>query len=185
MANRKRGEGTVEKEETEFVINYRPHEKQKEFHDSTAKFRAIITGVGFGKSAMGVNEMIRETLEHDNVLNLIFAPTFPMLKNTTMQEFWKFCHQQFIKSHNQTEHRITFINDSQIIYLSGDNERNIDRLRGLNLGAAYGDEIAMSPEYVWKIILGRLRDTQGSLRAWITTTPKGFNWVYDWFVKKK
>lgn len=41
----------------------------------------------------------------------------------------------------KTEHIITFKNNARVIYLNGDNERNIDRLRGLKLGSAYGDEL--------------------------------------------
>lgn len=166
-------------------INYKPHSKQLKFHKSNAKFRAIITGVGFGKSAAGVNEMIKEVITHPGTLNLIFAPTMPMLKSTTMQEFWKFCPREIIKDHNKSEHIIHFINDAKIIYLSGDNERHINRIRGLNLGSAYGDEVSLTLEYIWKIVIARLRDKRGSLRGWITTTPKGFNWIYDWFVDKK
>lgn len=166
-------------------ICFKPHDKQLPFMQSNAKYRAIITGVGFGKTSVGVVEMIRDLLCHPGTLNLIFAPTTPMLKNVTMAEFFKWCPKELIISHNQTEHRIMFANNSQLIYLSGDNERNIDRMRGLNIGAAYGDEIRMSPEYVWKIIIGRLRHQKGSMRAWITTTPAGFNWIYNWFVLKK
>ncbi len=145
----------------------------------------IANNIVVHNSAVGVVEMIRDCIEHPGVMNLIYAPTYPMLKNTTMVEFFKFCPKELIVKHNKSEHLIYLINGSTIIYLSGDNQRNIDRIRGLNLGAAYGDEIALSPSYVWKIIVGRLRDPRGSRRAWLTTTPKGFNWVYDWFVEKK
>ena len=172
-------------QEIKLKIPYSPTEKQRKFHNSKAKFRAAITGVGFGKSAMLVNEVIKEAVTHPGTLNLIFGPTFPMVKNTTMREFWKFCPREIVADHNRTEHLITFRNGSQIIYLSGDNERDIDRLRGLTLGSAAGDEVAICPKYVHDIITARLRDPKGSLRAFYCTTPKGMNWLYELFIEKK
>jgi len=36
---------------------------------------------------------------------------------------------------------------------------------------------------VWDILIGRLRQPGYEYRAWITGTPKGFNWVYEIFVE--
>jgi PBSX family phage terminase large subunit len=115
----------------------------------------------------------------------MFGPTFPMLKNTTLREFFKFCPKEVIYKHNRTDHSIQLINSTEIIYLAGDNEKDIDRARGLTLGAAYLDEVRMSQEYAWEIVLSRLRHQKGSRRAWITTTPKGFDWLYRLFYLKK
>lgn len=163
---------------------YTPHQKQLAFHQSNARFRLICTGVGFGKSAAGVNELIKTALQYKSLYAMI-APTIPMLKNSTLREFFKFCPHELIKDYNRTERKITFINDSEIIGLSGDNERDIDRLRGMNLGGAYGDEIAICPEYMHNILVARLRDVKGPQKIWYTTTPKGFTWLYRIFVEKK
>jgi PBSX family phage terminase large subunit len=168
------------------TIPYSPHAGQKKFHKSKAKYRAIITGVGFGKTAAGVNEMIKDCVEHPGTLNLIFAPTFPLLKNVTMREFWKFCPKEIIHAHNQSDHMVKFVNGSELVYLSGDNTRDIDRLRGLTIGAAYGDEVSLSPHYAWEIIIARLRDPKGSLKLWVSATPKGSgSWLQKLFVLKK
>lgn len=164
-------------------LGYRPHLKQRPFHKNNLKFRGIITGVGFGKSSAGVAEMIRDSMKYPGSFNLIFAPTYRMLQNVTMREFWKFCPPEIIASHNRGEQIITLVNGTEIIYLSGDNERNIDRLRGLTLGSAYLDEVALSPYYVWEVVIARMRHSKGSKRIWITTTPKGRNWVFSLFVK--
>lgn len=165
----------------EIEIPYRPFPAQAKFHDSVARFRAIISGVGFGKSAAGVNEMIMDITEHSDTLSLIFAPTYPMLINTTMREFWKFCPQEIVADHNRGRHMIEFKNGAKIVYLSGDNERDIDRLRGLTLGSAYGDEISLCPYYMWEVIMARIRDPAGSGRVWVTTTPKGYTWLFSLF----
>jgi hypothetical protein len=50
------------------------------------------------------------------------------------------------------------------------------------------DEAAYCTEDSWKVIIGRLRVNGPNgepPRAWITTTPNGQNWVYDWWVVKQ
>jgi phage terminase large subunit len=56
-----------------------------------------------------------------------------------------------------------------------------DRLRGPNLSWGWIEEAAMCKADTWKVLLGRLRVGEG--KAWITTTPRGFNWVYSNFVE--
>jgi len=116
---------------------------------------------------------------------VIVAPTVPMLKNATLREFFKFCPRELIKDYNRTDRRITLITGAEVIGLSGDNERDIDRLRGMNIGGFYGDEIAICPEYMHDILIARLRDTRGPMKGWYTTTPKGFNWLHRLFSEKK
>ena len=163
---------------------YNPHPKQLPFHQSDARFRLICTGVGFGKSAAGVNELIKVALQYKSLYALI-APTIPMLKNSTLREFFKFCPHELIVNYNRTERKIELLGGSEIVGLSGDNERDIDRLRGMNLGGAYGDEIAICPEYMHDILIARLRDQNGPQKIWYTTTPKGFTWLHRLFVLKK
>ncbi len=170
----------------EIEIKYLPHQKQKIFHENKTKFRLICTGIGFGKSAAGVNELLKVALHcKPGCLIAMIGPTLPMLKNTTLREFFKFCPHELIKNHNKSERIITIVNDVDIIYLSGDNDADIERLRGMNLGAFYGDEIVLQPESLHNILTGRLRDPRGPMKGWYTTTPKGFNWMYRLFVEKK
>lgn len=166
-------------------INYFPHSKQQIFHESNKRYRAIISGVGFGKSAAGANELIKEAATHPKTLHLMIGPTFPMVKNTSLRELLKFLPENLIVNHNRSDHIIKLINGSEIIYLSGDNEQDIDRIRGLTLASAWGDEVAICPRYMHEMIIARLRDSNGSRRVWYTTTPKGFTWLYDLFYLKK
>jgi phage terminase large subunit len=53
--------------------------------------------------------------------------------------------------------------------------------RGLSVAWAWVDEGGLCSEELWKVVLGRLR--QSDPQAWITTTPQGFNWLFDFFVE--
>jgi PBSX family phage terminase large subunit len=70
-------------------------------------------------------------------------------------------------------------NDSVIYFRSCDREAD---LRGPNLGWFYIDEAAKVSLNTWKIMVGRIR--REPERGWITTTPKGRNWIWDEFAKK-
>jgi len=164
---------------------YRPHPKQRSFHKSKSKFRLLSTGVGFGKTAAGVTELLKQALKSKPCIYVMVAPTYKMLTQVTIREFLKFCPRELIKDYNRGRQVITLINDVEILGIAGDREDTIDRIRGLSIGGGYGDEIALCPEYMHEILIARLRDANGCLRIWYTTTPKGFNWLHRIFVKKE
>ena len=164
---------------------YVPTPKQLEFHNSTAKFKALITGVGFGKTAAGANELLKTALEYPKSTHLILSPTSKMMNFATLKEFWKWTPREIIASHHKSNNIITLKNGVEILYLTADNERHIDRLRGIEIGSAWADEIRLQPSYIWDVLLTRLRDKHGPLKIFPTTTPFGYNWLYYYFVKKQ
>jgi len=81
-------------------------------------------------------------------------------------------------SYNKSDGEIELYG-TRVLLRSADNP---DRLRGPNLSWAWLDEAAQMRAAVWDIVIGRLR--LGKPKAWVTTTPAGFNWVYQKFVEK-
>lgn len=170
-----RGELTV-------VVKYTPHAKQRVFHDSKSPFRAFVGGVGSGKSLAGVMEVVKYAVEYPGSRGMIVAPSYRMLRDATMDSFFKFCPPELIQEHKKGEKRIIFINGSEIWYRSADDPES---LRGPNIEYFFLDEAAMCKKKTWDILLGRIRGKKGPNRAWVATTPKGFNWVYKLWVQKK
>ena len=168
----------------ELYTGYEPHARQRPFHNSKAKFRALITGVGFGKSASGANELIKTAIEYPKALHLILAPTSKIMQYATLNQFYKFCPKELIKQHLKSKNIFYLKGGARIIYLTADNERHIDRLRGIEIGSYWVDEPRLMPGYIHPILITRLRDKYGPLRGWYTTTPKGFDWNYFLFAKK-
>lgn len=169
--------------EFDITNGYEPHDKQIPFHSSPAKFRAIITGIGFGKSCAGANDILKLALQRPNTTHLIIAPNTKIMVHATLVQFWSFCPKEIVANEVKSENTINLVNGSRIIYLTADNERHIDRLRGIEISSFWADEAALFHYLLWKVILGRLREPNGQLRGTITTTPKGLNWVYYLFVK--
>lgn len=159
------------------IINVSGTDPQLEFWQDTHRYRAFIGGVGSGKTYAGALECIRQNPSRGAVI----APTYRMLMDATLDTVMRIYEQaNLIKEWVKSEMRMTTHNGLDIIFRSGDDP---EKLRGPNLGWFWLDEAAMMPQLVFQIMLGRLRLDPG--RAWLTTTPKGMNWVYDLFGKGK
>ncbi len=148
---------------------------QASFWQDRTRNRAYVGGVGSGKTTAGCIELLRQP---SGTTGLVVAPTYPMLRDATMRTFFELVPPQLIREHNRSENRVELANGSTLLFRSGDHP---DRLRGPNIGFAYLDEAAYLDEDVYKVVVGRLRRRPG--RLWITTTPRGQNWVYRRFVQ--
>jgi len=168
----------------EVVLDYLPHPSQAEFHACKARFKGFIGGIGSGKSLGGNMEAIQYMLENPGSAGVIVAPTFPMLRDATMISFFeKMPRMAYLDSgYSRGDNRLTLKNGSYVFFKSGDDP---ERLRGPNLSWFFVDEAALVSPKVFDILVGRIRDARFPCRGWITTTPKGFNWVYREFVEKK
>lgn len=155
-------------------INVTATGPQYTFLRSTARYRAFIAGVGAGKTYSGVLASLVACQQSER--GCIVAPTYPMLKDVVLPKFRDLASGG-IGTLNKADLYADMTNGHRILFRSADKP---ERLRGLNLGWAWIDEAAQVSEETWDILLGRLRLDPG--RAWITTTPKGHNWVHSRFV---
>jgi PBSX family phage terminase large subunit len=147
---------------------------QYEFLRSPARYRAFIAGVGSGKTYAGVLASLVACQQAER--GAIVAPTYPMLKDVVLPTFRELA-EDGIDQLNKADLYADMTNGNRILFRSADKP---ERLRGMNLGWCWVDEAALIDEETWDILLGRLRLDPG--RAWLTTTPKGHNWVYDRFI---
>lgn len=151
--------------------------------ETTASNHAFVSGLGAGKTAAGVlRAFVNAERWNPGELGMIVAPTVPALKNAilpVMREFGILDVCEY-RGKGSEEPGVITPSGSRIILESADNERKIERLRGPNLAWVWMDEAALIDERAWDILAGRLR--VGSYRnAFVTTTPKGKNWVYSEF----
>lgn len=167
------------------INGYKPHKHQLAFHRSKAKFRAIISGIGGGKTLANMHEVTYYAVKHPGSIGYVLAPTYTMMKDTTLRTFFDHCPNELIAYYLKADHRVVLKNGSEVIFRSTEEP---ERLRGPNLDYFAMDEGSEMSFMTWKIMIGRLRGSgHGSypLRAWITCTPKGFNWVWERFEKNK
>ena len=163
---------------------YEPYGPQILFHESKAKHRGFIGGLGSGKTLCGAYEALITVIRHPGSIGIIMAPTYPMLRDSTIKTFMNIVPHELINVYNRTEQHIIFINGTEILFRPGNDQNAIDRLRNINVDWFWMDEAALFSSYAWQVLIGRLRGMIGPRRAWLTTTPKGFNWIWKKFVDK-
>ena len=149
---------------------------QRAFLALPNKYKLFGGGIGSGKSYLG--SLVALSNMRPGRDGLVVAPTYRMLSTVGQALILQHlndndCSYSFLKS----EERLSY-NGATTYFRSAE---RADLIRGLSVGWCWLDEGAMCGEALWRIILGRLR--QLDPEAWITSTPQGFNWLYDYFVE--
>lgn len=145
---------------------------QVAFWQDAAPVRAFVGGVGSGKTFAGALACL---MMPAGTVGLVAAPTYPMLRDATQRTFFEICPPELIQQHHKSEQRTELATGTTILWRSTDNP---DRLRGPNLAWLWADEAAYMTETAWRVLVSRLRKRPA--KAWITTTPRGHNWLHRW-----
>jgi PBSX family phage terminase large subunit len=163
---------------------YKPNKKQKQFHKAQAKFRAFVGGIGSGKTFAGGQEsFLYATNIAPGSTGIIIAPTYKMLNDSTQRTFLEIVPAECILEFNIQKNYMRLVGGSEIFFRSADDP---DSIRGINASWAWMDEGGKIPtRKAWDVLIGRLRQKGFPARAWVTTTPKGYNWLYEVFIKNK
>ena len=88
--------------------------------------------------------------------------------------------EEYFPKFNKQDLVAVAVNGSEIRFRSCDREGD---LRGPTLGWFYIDEGARVSLNTWKIMQARIR--RPPEKGWLTTTPKGRNWIWEEFAKRK
>lgn len=151
---------------------------QIEFWHSQATFRVLSGGIGSGKTYAGAMECL---LQPAGSVGMVVTPTEAMA-DEPIRTLRKIAGPAIAEVRKSSGARsIRLLNGTEIFFRSADNP---DRLRGPNLGWFWMDEGGqLKNAEAWQVMIGRLRLQPG--RGWVTTTPAGYNWLYDAFVRSK
>ena len=155
--------------------------KQALFVDMKAPYSGFIGGIGSGKTRAGVVRALLYMGEHAKSLGMVTAPSFPMLRDSTLRTIEQIFPAGDYELH-RGEMRLTLANGSEALLRSTDDP---DHLRGPNLAWVYMDEAAISSREAFQVLQGSLRQEGFPTQLWLTTTPKGYNWVYTEFVAQE
>ena len=88
------------------LASYDPHPHQIAFHEDSHKYRAIVSGVGAGKTRMGVEEVIKWTQLYPGSLGVIGRLTSKALRETTQRRFFEVCPPELIEHYNKSEEHL-------------------------------------------------------------------------------
>lgn len=171
----------VEEDVRTVEIGLHPH--QLDFFTRTAPKLALVTGVGGGKTWAGTLWSILKGLRNPGVKGLIFANSYKQLKGATLDTLYTHLEELGLHYDVHRQDMILTLERSTPIYLRS--MENYDDVRGPEFGWAYGDEVRDLAFDAHNVIVGRLRDRRcDALELRYTTTPAGFNWLYEEFVEK-
>lgn len=165
-----------------------PSPWQLYFLRKTAKVKLALCGLGSGKSALGATQAAlfmtdervcqKYGIPYPN-FGWVVGQDFPTVLNTSWREVKKFLPENMYQANEQL-HRIR-VGDSECQFVAADDP---DSLRAGNVNWIWVDEpgIISNPE-VWQNIVGRMRRGVPCV-VFLTGTPKGFNWLYEFIWQK-
>jgi hypothetical protein len=163
---------------------------QTQFLAMPQKFRAFVAGFGSGKTVVGCAAQTIHFAQHPKVNQGYFAPTYPLIRDIfypTADEVahWFGFHTKARTGDKEVDFYYGRKYYGTTICRTMDNPANIV---GFKIGRAMVDELDVlkteKAEQSWNKIIARLRwaDVQNGID--VTTTPEGFKFTYDRFVKK-
>lgn len=164
---------------------------QAKFMVMPNKFRAYVAGFGGGKTWVGSSAMCARFFKNPKVKQGYFAPTYPHIRDIFFPTIEEVGYEHGltidIKEANKEVH---FYNGRK--YIGTTICRSMDKpgsIVGFKIGDGMADEIDLLTKkkalLAWRKIIARLRYKDSSVRNGldVTTTPEGFNFVYQQFVK--
>ena len=170
---------------------YKPNENQERFVNSNARFCALISGRGGGKTAAGAQKALRKIQEGKD--GAILNPDFENFKVSTWNEFRKWIPWgMVVPAHRRMRdvswepHKpftLAFVNGVRVICKG---LKDPDSARGPNINWLWYDEAGRDKDGVaWQLSVASVR-VGDFPQAWVTTTPAGkTHWIYDFFVDRK
>lgn len=165
---------------------------QASFLQMPHKFRAYVAGFGSGKTWVGCTAIAEHFWEWPGINQGYFAPTYPHIRDIfyeTMEEVAFIMGLRVVI--NQANHEVAAYEGRKyrgtVICRSMEHPQKIV---GFKIGHALIDELDVMPlikaEMAWRKIIARMRYKVPGLKNGVdvTTTPEGFKFVYQQFVKQ-
>lgn len=155
---------------------------QYQFMTCEAKFSALVTGVGYGKSWCGAHRGASMAMAFPGTQGLAAANSYRQLEDVVvpfLEEALTTLGMPFVFQKGKS--RFILANGSKILCRSLDRTA-IAKLRGTAFVWAWLDEARDMPEEAFTVVQSRVGRARGpAARVFITTTPNGFNWIYKRF----
>ena len=156
-------------------VRIKLHRGQALVHASKARFRVVVAGRRWGKTAFARSELIEEASLASRRKVWYVAPSYRMAKQIMWDELKQAIPRRWIKKINETELSIRLVNGSIIECKGADDP---DSLRGVGLHALVLDEFQDMKDGTWATVLRpTLAKDRG--RALFIGTPKGYANLYD------
>ncbi len=156
------------------------------------KFRGFVAGFGSGKTWVGCAALCKHVWEWPRIDSGYFAPTYPQIRDIFFPTIEEVAFDWGLKvKTKESDKEVEFYSGGQ--YRSTTICRSMEKpqtIVGFKIGHALVDELDVLPklkaEHAWRKIIARMRYNVDGLKNGVdvTTTPEGFKFVYQQFVKQ-
>lgn len=155
---------------------------QYDFLTCTAKYQALITGLGYGKTWIGARKAIAYALKLKGRLGLAASNSYRQLEDVVIPALTEALQQMEVTYRWEAgKARFCLANGSTILCRSLDRTA-LEKVRGTEFAWAWLDEARDMSAKAFAVVQGRAGRQRGiQSTIFITTTPNGLNWIYDRF----
>lgn len=165
---------------------------QGQFLTLPHKFRGFVAGFGSGKTWVGSAGICKHVWEWPGINSGYFAPTYPQIRDIFFPTIEEVAFDWGLKVKTKES-------DKEVEFYSGGRYRSTTICRsmekpqtivGFKIGHALVDELDVLPvlkaQHAWRKIIARMRYNVPGLKNGVdvTTTPEGFKFVHQQFVKQ-
>lgn len=165
---------------------------QARFLQMEHKFRGFVAGFGSGKTWVGCAGICKHVWEWPRINSGYFAPTYPQIRDIFFPTIEEVAFDWGLKvKTKESDKEVEFYSGGQ--YRSTTICRSMEKpqtIVGFKIGHGLVDELdvlpALKAEHAWRKIIARMRYNVPGLKNGVdvTTTPEGFKFVYQQFVKQ-
>ncbi len=168
---------------------YRPFPRQREFHNSPAKYRLFGGAAGPGKTKALLWEAIRQAAMLPNVETLLMRRTFPELESSLIREFRTGVPRGLYRGYNDSKHVITWHNGSTTRFGHCKNENDVYQYQGAEFVFIGLDELTLFTLRQWTFLTSRNRCSAPGARPSMAGASNpgniGHAWVKALWMEKK
>jgi phage terminase large subunit len=148
---------TSEKDPPRISDYYKAFARQKEFHESKAKYRLFGGAAGPGKTKALLWEAIRQALVVDGCDTLLLRRTYPELESSLVSYFRRDVPRSMYESYNASKHVVTWNNGSTTRFGYCRNENDVYQYQGAEFLFIGIDELTHFTLKQWQFLTSRNR----------------------------
>ena len=151
---------------------------QQKLIEETRPYIAIIGGARSGKTRGGALKALQFCVKYPGIFGMVTGPSYKVMGSATIPTYETVFTKDILLSINHTDMFADIIGGGKLFFRTTKDPYD---LRGTGLGFFHMDEGAESPALAFKILQARLSQPNTPRQGWVTTTPRGFNWLYNEF----
>ena len=162
------------------IENINVSRPQMDFLEAKEKYVLFCGGIRGGKTWAGAFWAYLMVAQFSKCNGLITAGSYGQLQKATLPKFFEMLDMFNVPYEYLKQSHEVIVNKTTRIFVAS--MEKYDNIRGIEVGWIWADECAFYRPEAFDVMIGRLSDKRGPCVWRGTTTPNGFNWLYDRFM---